>query len=302
MFNFKKSRENICIATFNIRACGLKKIMKPVVSDRIVAILQNFDVCLIQEIRDVQETNPSRGHTVLFSTLLNQLNKCSTVKYKCISSHKLGKTTVYREKLAYIYRADLLEVKRSMYMHHFVKDFEREPFVVTFYLKKNRNIRLILIGVHVKPDDAVQEMIALRHVYEEVKRQWSPNTLRTLLSDIKTKLPFFVHWLVPVKITIGPILMGDLNCAQNYISLKSRASIHIFTDPSLKWLVDSTTDTTVSSNTNYAYDHIIVPKKQEKYFDNKAEVIKFDKIMGISSHDALDISDHYPVSVKLYIQ
>ena len=53
--------------------------------------------------------------------------------------------------------------------------------------------------------------------------------------------------------------MGDFNCGRNYVPLKSRADIPIFTDPAVKWLVDETVDTTVNANTDYAYDHIDRP-------------------------------------------
>ena len=87
------------------------------------------------------------------------------------------------------------------------------------------NTELVLIGLHAKPDYAVEEMIALENVHTAVKQHWNTDNI---------------------------IIMGDLNAECRYASLPELEGLNIRKDP-FCWLIGDGVDTTVYS-TDCAYD------------------------------------------------
>src|SRR5262249_13967431 len=157
------------------RAFSIRKLMKEDVARHIIAVLRQFDVCLLVEVRDPQETVEGQSHTALFSTLLGQLNHSASgsARFDCAVSRILGKSTVHREKLAYVYRADLLTLQRTLNLDGFSQEFERVPFAAKFRLRANPHFEFTLLGAHLKPDNAVAEMAVLGRAYEHAKWRFS---------------------------------------------------------------------------------------------------------------------------------
>jgi len=86
----------------------------------------------------------------------------------------------------------------------------------------------VLGGVHIKPSDAVAEIIALEKVFN-----YSRDYFKT--DDV--------------------IIMGDLNADCSYVSNSKWETIPLKNDPNYHWLIGDDVDTTVSATT-CAYDRL----------------------------------------------
>jgi len=85
---------------------------------------------------------------------------------------------------------------------------------------------LVLIGIHVRPDNAETEINALFLVYEEVVMRYD---------------------------TTNVILLGDMNADCSYLSNTKYNNLIFTTDSRFLWLIGKDNDTT-TSNSNCAYD------------------------------------------------
>jgi len=85
---------------------------------------------------------------------------------------------------------------------------------------------LVLIGIHVRPNDAVVEINGLVAVYEAAERRYN---------------------------TTHIIIMGDLNADCSYLSNTRYNSLAFTTDSRFLWLISKEDDTT-TSNSSCAYD------------------------------------------------
>ena len=75
----------------------------------------------------------------------------------------------------------------------------------------------------------------------------------------------------------------------NYVSYR--------TDERFTWHIGNEVDTTVG-NSDCAYDRILTTGDCTTHALD-AEVFKFDEILGLSQEEALKISDHYPVFIRI---
>jgi len=86
---------------------------------------------------------------------------------------------------------------------------------------------LILIGIHVDPDEAVAENDALMDVHSAVEHKWRTDNI---------------------------LIMGDLNADCNYV--RNPPALALRTDPRFLWLIGDDVDTTTKS-TDCAYDRCV---------------------------------------------
>jgi hypothetical protein len=150
----EEETETIKIAAFNIQVFGRSKRQKEDVMDILANIVREFDLILIQEIRDSsEETIP---------IFLQEINDVDGSKYQYIRSERLGRSTS-KEAYAYLYNRDTVEfVEESDYVYDDVYDvFEREPYIASFV---SGNFDFTIIGIHIKPSDAYSEMGNLTNV------------------------------------------------------------------------------------------------------------------------------------------
>ncbi|XP_072174335.1 deoxyribonuclease-1-like [Diadema setosum] len=250
------------IAAFNIQVLGQTKMGKPEVVDVLKQIITRYDMVLIQEIRD------SAGTAIV--NLLDAVNDYSRHSYAMSLGPRVGRTSS-KEQYAYFYREDMFSVKDSFTYSDSGDLFEREPYVVLF--GSNTGVGdFSVIGLHSKPDDAVNELNQMKNVYNSaVSRFGNANS----------------------------ILMGDFNADCNYVTSSEWSQISIWTDTSFEWLIPNSADTTVKS-THCAYDRIVLAGSSMKRRARSAGVFNFQSAYGLSYELAEDVSDHYPVYFKLY--
>ena len=246
----------IKIAAFNIQVFGKSKADKPEVMNIIAKIAREFDVVLVQEIRD------STGETP--ELYLNEINKIGQKSYSYVISGRLGRTTS-KEAYAYYYNNKTVNFISS-YVYNDTNDtFEREPYIASF---KSGNFDFTLAGVHIKPDDAKQEI----------------GNLTLVVNSIINKMPQ----------EKDVIVMGDFNADGSYFNENDISNP--FRSSDFHWIITNDMDTT--TKTNNTYDRIVIMNStsSHEYVNNSAAVFYFDSVYGINNQTLVqEVSDHYPV-------
>jgi hypothetical protein len=146
----------IRVGSFNIQIFGEQKAANNQIMDVLTKIVEEYDVMLVQEIRD-------SGGTVA-STYLEKINQAAGCpKFAFVQSPSLGKSSS-KEAYAYFYnKTKVTEINDYVYNNTDDK-FEREPYIATF---KSKNFDFTLVGIHTKPDAAGQEIADLNTVVSD---------------------------------------------------------------------------------------------------------------------------------------
>ncbi|XP_041377334.1 deoxyribonuclease-1-like [Gigantopelta aegis] len=251
------------IAAFNIQTFGRAKMDKPDVVNIIKQIVLRYDIILIQEIRD------SSGNSL--KVLNNTLNTQEHFSYTL--SPRLGRSSNYKEQYAYFYRTDRVNlVATHLYDDNTPADvFEREPYCTLFEIPEPAPWKLALVGLHSKPDDAVEEIGYLNVVDAEVEAEFN---------------------------TTNILFLGDLNAACNYASAAELSHTEIFTNSDYSVLISRSKDTTTKSST-CAYDRIIAKGSRLKSAIVSAGVFDFKSAYSLTQQETVVVSDHFPVEITL---
>lgn len=249
------------IGAFNIQIFGESKMSKPLVVDRLAKIVSRYDIVLIQEIRD--------SSNMTLPNFIKEVQKINLNLDYTISS-RLGRSSS-KEQYAYIFNTKKFKLIDSFVHSDPLDVFEREPFIAIF--ENNNNFdRFFLIGIHVKPSDALNELNMLDDVFFELEDSLNLN---------------------------HSILLGDFNADCSYLSSNQESSLDL-KDSFFNWHFNSDEDTT-SSSTYCAYDRIITTG----YLSNKVlskSVFNFQSFFQIDNQEALEISDHFPVEINIDFQ
>jgi len=253
------SGATIKIAAFNIQVFGKSKREKPEVMDVLTRTAREFDVFLVQEIRDASETTAQ--------TYLDAINDMAGPDYAFVKSERLGRSSS-KEAYAYFYNTATVEfIDGSGYVHDDMADgedeFEREPYVASF---KSGNFDFTLAGIHIKPDDADAEIGELTEVYLDILAK-NPDE-----SDV--------------------ILMGDFNADGSYFD---EDGANTFRD-GYHWIITNDMDTMVK--TDWTYDRMVMKDStvSHEYVEDSAAVFYFDQEYEIDDQELVeDVSDHFPV-------
>jgi endonuclease/exonuclease/phosphatase family metal-dependent hydrolase len=254
------------VGAFNIQVFGQAKMGKPDVVEVLKKILIRYDIVLIQEIRDASNT--------AIHELLRQVNSMGAGTWQMMLSERLGRTTS-KEQYAFFYKQSTVSVVNVHQWPDVGDVFEREPYIVRFRPLGNYAVGdFAFLGIHVKPDDAVAEIDKLYDVYQSVSAMWN--------------LPEM-------------ILGGDFNAGCTYVRAADWPKIRLRTDSSFLWTIGDDANTTVNQNTQCPYDRMVLAgaRLRNNYVAGSAVVHRFDTIQNIPHALALEVSDHYPVEVRL---
>ncbi|XP_074055100.1 deoxyribonuclease-1-like 2 [Macrotis lagotis] len=252
------------LGAFNIRSFGDSKVADPACGSFIAQILAEYDVTLVQEVRDPDLS--------AVSALLEEINRISEYTYSYVTSEPLGRDN-YKEMYLFVYRTESLSVLDS-YCYPDPEDvFSREPFIVKFSSPNTAVKEFVLVPLHSAPHNAVAEIDALYDVYLHVLDKWGNDDI---------------------------IFLGDFNADCNYVRQHDWANIRLRSSEIFKWLIPDDADTTVG-NSDCAYDRIVVcgSRLRKCIEPNSATVNNFQKSFSLDQTDALAISDHFPVEVTL---
>jgi len=148
-FDTPVERGDYKIGTFNIQVFGQKKANNKYVMPVIKDIIDDYDIIAIQEVRD------STG------TVIGKLNEIDN--YNLRASPRLGRSTS-KEQYVFLFSDRIVPGQSEVYPDS-NDDFEREPYAMNFVVNGED---MLIIQVHIKPDDAEQE---IRHLPDVV--DWS---------------------------------------------------------------------------------------------------------------------------------
>ncbi|NXV74031.1 DNAS1 protein, partial [Atlantisia rogersi] len=258
------------ISAFNIKAFGDSKMANQTISDIIVSILMEYDITLVQEVRDADLSAVKK--------LMERLNSASPHPYNSLVSIPLGRTT-YKEQYLFIYRSDMVSVLESYYYDDGCEScgtdtFSREPFIVRFSSPTTQVDEFVMVPLHAEPDSAAEEIDALYDVYKDVVNKWATNNI---------------------------IFLGDFNADCSYVTSAQWPNIRLRSLDACEWLIPDSADSTVSATTNCAYDRIVAcgTALRQDIQPGSAAVNNFQNTFHLQNKDALAISDHFPVEVTL---
>jgi deoxyribonuclease-1-like protein len=245
----------IKVAAFNIQVFGQSKRSKPEVMEVLVDVARGFDVMLVQEIRDSSgETAPA------YLELING----EGASYAYVESGRLGRSTS-KESYAIYWDTETVEyLEGSAYVYNDTDDvFEREPYVASF---RSGGFDFTLVGIHVKPDDADNEIGNLTAVVAGV-----------LASDPGER---------------DVIVMGDFNADGGYFDEDGPSP---FKGVDYHWVVENSYDT--MTKTDWTYDRIVLLNGTylSEYVVGSCTVFYFDAAYGLGQELTEEVSDHFPV-------
>ena len=246
------------IASFNIQIFGQTKSQKEYVMEVLTKIVREFDIVLVQEVRDASEQT--------IPNFVDKINQMGGRQYSFVRSERLGRTTS-KEAYAYVYNTETVQfMQGSNYVFNDVDDvFEREPYIASF---KIGNFDFVLVGIHTKPDDAYNEIGNLTSVVSSIQTE-NPNE-----RDI--------------------IVMGDFNADGSYFDEDDTSNP--FKASEYNWLITDGMDTMVK--TDYTYDRIVVLNVtlSHEYDVGTAQVFYYDQVYGLNNQTFVgEVSDHFPV-------
>ncbi|UCD43973.1 MAG: endonuclease/exonuclease/phosphatase family protein [Candidatus Bathyarchaeota archaeon] len=255
--------ESIKISAFNIQVFGRAKREREDIMAVLTRIVREFDIVLVQEIRDSsEETAPY---------FLELINEQEGPDYAFVRSVRLGRSTS-KEAYAYFYNTETVDyIEGSDYVYSDADDvFEREPYIAAF---NSGGFDFILVGIHTKPDDAYAEI----------------GYLALIVSTIRSENP-----------DEGDIIvMGDFNADGRYFDEEDTAN-H-FKAPEYVWVITNDVDT--MTRTDNTYDRIVMLNAtfDHEYVDGSAAAFYFDEVYGISDEELVwDVSDHFPVFAEFW--
>ena len=201
--------------------------------------------------------------------LHESLNKYRS--YKVIVGHPGGRSR-YKEQYAYFFRDGHFDYFKSSVYPDPKDHFERNPFLFHIRPKYSRK-GLFIVGAHIKPSDAVNEIKALEDVYAYGSKHFKDKEA---------------------------IIMGDLNADCSYMNNNELDRAFFNTSDFFHNVIPRSTDTTTKDSTDCAYDRIILT--DDLFFSKESpKVFNFLKELNLTEDEALQISDHFPVEVTLYL-
>ncbi len=185
--------DTIRVASFNIQVFGEEKLAKPRVMEVLAAVVRQFDVVAVQEVR-------AKGQDVVprFVALINSQG----ASYDFVLGPRLGRSTS-KEQYAFIFNQARLETDRdAVYTIEDPDDLmHREPLAAPFRVRGlpvDQAFTFTLVNVHTDPDEVRGELNVLDDVY------------RAVLADGRRE--------------DDVILIGDFNADEQYLSRLGQAA------------------------------------------------------------------------------
>ncbi|XP_031168009.1 deoxyribonuclease-1-like 1 isoform X2 [Sander lucioperca] len=252
------------ICSYNVQEFNLDKSADYRVLYTLTRIVSRCDICLLLHVTDFD----GKG----IQALLASLNRYDSYTYQSVASKSLGDPGDLQQYV-FLYRTDTVNVT-GQYQYQKPESFVRPPFAVQFYSDQTAIKSFILIPLHSDPSRAVQEIDRLYDVFEEVSKTWSNTNV---------------------------MFLGDFHAGCAYVTRNDKRDIRLYTKSAFAWLIGDRVDTTVSEETNCAFDRIVVHGKTflRAITPLSAQVYNYAEDLKIPRAKALDISDHLPVEVDL---
>ncbi len=249
----------IRIGAFNIQVFGKTKAAKDSVMDVLVRIVREFDVVVVQEIRDSREQVADR--------FLDRINSMDGFHYRMLEGPRLGRTSSKEQYVVY-YTPATVELMNAYTQPDPDDAFEREPLVATF---RSNNFDFTLIACHIKPDDAEDELTTLATVARA-----------TLGAN-------------PAERDL--ILLGDFNADCRYFDEDDPN--HALRDADFHWLIADSMETAIITGCTYDRIIVFDETFSSEFIEGSAQVFRFDEEFDLTDEEFVrEVSDHYPVMAE----
>lgn len=264
-----RAAADLRICSYNVQNFNLQKASNSRVIHTLTRVLSRFDVCLLQHVVD------SDGKVM--EKLLGRLNRGTdrydNFSYKSVSSQSLGSSSGDQQQYVFIYRTETVNLT-GQHQYSSKQSFVREPFVVQFQSSRTAIKRFVLVPLHTEPSQAVHEIDRLYDVFQEVSKKWNNKNV---------------------------MFLGDFHAGCAHVTKKDHKKIRLFRNASFSWLIGDKDDTTVTEETNCAYDRIVVHGEPflKAIRPFSAKVFNVAKEFKLSQSRVLELSDHFPVEVRL---
>jgi endonuclease/exonuclease/phosphatase family metal-dependent hydrolase len=184
-------------------------------------------------------------------------------RYDYVIGPQLGRTSS-KEQYAFLFDSRRIEIaRRGVYTVEDPQDFlHREPLVARFRVRgpsSREAFTFSLINIHTDPDEAGDELNVLDDVFRVVQDDGTGE------DDV--------------------ILLGDLNVNDRKLGQLGQV-------PGMTWVISGQPTNT---RQNQQYDNILFDRRATIEFTGNAGVYDFQRELGLSLKDALELSDHFPV-------
>jgi len=245
----------IRVAAFNVQVFGQTKRGKTEVMAVLFKVAREFDVVLIQEIRD------SSGETA--PAYLEGINGLEGPSYAYVESPRLGRTSS-KESYAYFWNTATVQfIEGSAHVYEDTLDtYEREPYVASF---RAGLFDFTLIGVHTKPEDA----------------NWEIGNLTVVASSVLDANPA----------EKDIIILGDLNADGSYFNEEGPCPLR---EEPYAWLTENSLDTMTKTDWTYDRI-VVTGATLNEYVEGSCTAFYFDAEYGLSGTIVEEVSDHYPL-------
>lgn len=251
-----RGNETIRVASFNIQVFGESKVHDGPVLEALVAILQNFDLIAIQEVRSANQD--------VLPQLIERLNAGGKFQYDYALGPRLGRTSS-KEQYAFVFDMATIEIDRSQL--YTVQDpgdrLHREPLVGWFRARgpsPQQAFTFSLADVHTDPDEVEYELAALADSFYAIQRDGRGE------DDV--------------------IMLGDFNAPAD--GLRQLGEI-----PGLVRAITGPTPTNTLHTAQY--DNILFLGAATSEFTGRGGVYDFMRDFNLTQEQAERVSDHLPI-------
>jgi exonuclease III len=250
---------SIRIASFNIQIFGDKKASNPDVMWALAAIIQEFQVVAIQEIRTQND--------YFIDNFLRSYVNVNGRAYDKVVGPRLGRSSS-TEQYAFLYDTAAIQVNHnSIYTVNDPDDMlHREPLVAMFRTRgapPEQAFTFILVNMHTDPEETDTELDALALVYQAVRRASGGE------DDI--------------------ILLGDLNVDDRHLGQLGKLD---GVRPLLRGIYTNTLQ-------NALYDNFVLHQPSTAEFTGRAGIYNYMLRYQVQPQEALEralkVSDHLPI-------
>lgn len=257
------------ICAFNVQKFNSAKASNSRVRHTLTRILSHCDISLLQEVMDPD----GKAIQSLLASLNRPTDRYDEYSYRALSSKALGNSPNNMQQYVFIYRTETVNVT-DQHQYQKKQSFVREPFAVYFRSNKIAIKNFILVALHTEPGQAVKEMDRLYDVFVEVSKKWKNQNV---------------------------MFLGDFHAGCAHMARADKKNIRLFTNSSFYWLIGDKVDTTVTEDTNCAYDRIVVHGKPflKAITPFSAKVFNYVKEFKLTKDKGLEVSDNFPIELRL---
>jgi len=184
--------------------------------------------------------------------------------------------------------------------------FERPPFIGTFKVKKpgKSGVKLFTImDVHLRPDDAFQELLDMRHVIEDFitkHPQYFDQTKTSLKDALEQNVVDATEKNKPSLKSPHPILIvGDFNADCSYISPARQELLKKINYVDFSWII--TNEVKTNTRQSCTYDRVLINGDNfvKAIVPKSNTTVNYQEELGMNLNQALAVSDHFPVKFDI---